>query len=144
MWLSISVQGTFCRWQPLKLSDIAKCWIKVYTYNKVLLPTLPRQSPTRVLLPGVIWANRMRPSSVQEKREALFFDQRIGEVWDRTLEHVLSPTGRGRGCFTGIWAGEGRSSRWIRCSCAARAGKCRGRRLCARPAAAILNRSGLL
>ena len=43
----------------------------------LLLTLLPR-APKRVLLPGVIGANRMRLSLVQKERKPLFFDQRMG------------------------------------------------------------------
>lgn len=42
-----------------------------------MLPTLPSRAPPRVHLPGVTAANRMRVSSVQKQRNALFFDQRM-------------------------------------------------------------------
>ena len=62
----------------------------------LVLPALLKWSPRRVFLPGVIRANRTRPSSVQKQRKALFFGQRM-----ETCEHMLSRTGRGWGCFIG-------------------------------------------
>ena len=43
----------------------------------LLLPTLSRQAPARVLLTNAIGANRTRLTLVQKQRRILFFDQRM-------------------------------------------------------------------
>lgn len=105
------------------------------------LPTLLSRAPTRVLLPGV---KPMERHWVQlEAQDNFFLWSRKGEMWARALEHRLPVKGGGRGWFTGIWAGGAEFSH-VGYSCAAHArskSRSAGKRLCARAAAAILNRS---
>ena len=69
------VQETKCNHSIL--CDIV-CYLNVYIViikTVTMLPTLSSLAPTRVLLPGVLPANRTRLSSAQEQRKALLFDQ---------------------------------------------------------------------
>ena len=72
------VQETKCNHSILR--DIV-CYLNVYIViikTVTMLPTLSSLAPTRVLLPGVIRTNGMRPGLIQKQRKALFFPKRTG------------------------------------------------------------------
>lgn len=69
-------------------------------------------SRTGFLLPGVLPANRTRPSSAQKQRKSFSFDPNL-ERCELAGQSLGSPTGHGQGCFTGFpGAGRGPRSSW--------------------------------
>ena len=84
----------------------------------LLLRTLLSQSPTSVLLPSVLGANRRRLSSVQKLRKTFFSDGRMERREHSLRAHSLPVrTARGRGSFIAFsTAGRGRGSRSARAS----------------------------
>lgn len=78
----------------------------------------------RVLLTGVIWANRMRPSLVQKQRKALFFYERMGRG-KVSLYSTWQAVGRAALKGSSVWGGRSFTERR---SCAARASACSAER----------------
>ena len=108
----------------------------------LLLRTLLSQSPTSVLLPSVLGANRRRLSSVQKLRKTFFSDGRMERREHSLREHSLPVrTARGRGSFIAFsTAGEGAGFSQRTCKRAAHAEDPRAdRSVSARLAAAILD-----
>lgn len=62
----------------------------------------PFESGPRVLLPGVIRANKTSPSSIQKQSKVLFFDDQMEKCKLELKSTCFFPNGRWQGCFIGF------------------------------------------
>lgn len=64
-----------------------------------MLPTPSSLVSTRVLLPTVFQANRMRLSLVKKQRKSFILRSKTGEVQSHAVEHILSGQAMGGDAF---------------------------------------------
>lgn len=75
--------------------------------SPVKLPTLPSWSPTRVLLRGVVPANRRRLSLAQKQRKAFFFGMRMERYKLGSGERALPKGPQGAALQGSVGGGRG-------------------------------------